>query len=254
MSSVAQSISMDREAVASELGISTVEVSRLIAKRALPATRIAGGPWRVLPESVSAFIKRGAPGAKLPDYKEPAGWLDDDHVRNLAGAFETAIVDAGQEQVKPEADVRAAFEREPLRTSGEFTLDVTGKVAEVLKRPTPVSAFAPSNEQRDARLSSWSDAWAISTLHRVAYDIIQAKNLATAPISTLFADPETFNQIVDEAYRTAAQRKVAVFSRFHSYVGDPFGPVPVERRTFYSLPADVILTPSARERLLALAF
>ncbi len=244
---------MNLSEVAHDLSVTPLEVLRLIARKQLRATRLGdSGPYRVTVANLEDYVNRGAADLRLPEYTADRAWFDDS-LAHLADGFSTAIVEASAEQVPSDEALRGHFETDPRSSTLDYTLKVRGAVAEVLKRPVPVSPFTPRTEQTDSRFLDWAEAFATYTLRKTARQAIQGRNQAAPLLTTLYQSPKDFTAITGEAYAAAAKRNI-VFSKMFSFTGGPFGLIPVQRRAMFVFSLANLFTASAMQRLLRVAF
>jgi hypothetical protein len=180
-------------AVAGELGISEIAVSRLIARQRIKAVRLGmDGPWRISSEELSRYIGIGAPDLTPPAFR--ADWFD--HNPTAAGKGQFAVLmDAAIRDAQPDhapADDRPTWQQADVMT---VELSITAAMIALAKKPID-RTFCPPSLRTQQVFPDVATAFFTEALRDVVGAMLRGPK---ARLEALYASPEEYNQIVTAA-------------------------------------------------------
>jgi|GEM_PF-6274326 len=217
---------LDAAAVAAELGVPEKLAQRAIALRLIKST-ITGemGP-RVLPGDLEAFVKSGAKGiipgfdVTVGDASLPSNRFDEQAVE----AFENGVTSILERQIPDKARVAGWSSVAKPERSQSFDVPavLTQQILELGNRTA--RSFTEQGREPVSMLEAWGRFW-------LRAEIVQPLTLAARslndPWGELYRDPVRFDAMLNEAIRSARQRRLVARETFT--IDNPAGTQPAQK-------------------------
>ncbi len=243
---------LDVKTTADALNTTPLAVSRLIAKGILPASRIGpAGPFRVAEENLRAFILKNCPDLAMPPV-DAAGWIVTPF-DNQFQFFRDAIQKAAADQELSTEKVMELFrDVDPRTNSIDVPLKITPAVQKVLDSPPAYQGFQTPAQRAEPQTvvnRSFVLTYFVVGLRDAAEKILQ-QNPNLQPVDQLYASPEDYNRITNQA-RDAFTRTSVSFSKAYPKPAPELGRWV---QVFYILPHKNLLNSNGVKTAIDAAF
>ncbi len=209
---------------ATELGVVSVAVQRLIAIGKLKAYRVPPdkGPWKIRPADFEAYVVAGCPNLAMPALTHAAGWYDDRTLDSMGRAFEAQVRKIINDNIPTACPLSA------IKVGETYPVAVPAAAMTVLRQLADAPASAGLVKMPGAQPSPFKNAGqqflAAEMQRRVEKFATPAPNDAVnhgqTRITKLFDSPEAYRGILDQAW---AELSKVVFSVRRDYRVDTLG-------------------------------